>query len=104
AAIIERDLLTAPEGRRPGGRHTQHFDARECQPRRRLVLRELLRIENVEAAGPAKADAPVTPAQEGARRELLALHALVTVIGLPPLRHRVVANQTRIAAEPEPAL
>ena len=67
------------------------------------ILRQRRRIEDVEAARPAERDASVAQPKVRAERELLALQAVLAMVGLDGARLGVEAHEPRVAAQPEAA-
>ena len=101
--VAEVDALEEPIGLRSRRRRAEHLDARERHVRRPAVLGEACGIEDVESAGTAEGEASVAQAKVGAEVELLALQAVLAMVGLDARALRVVPGEPRIPAHPHAA-
>ncbi len=101
AAITERDAIQQPVRHSRLCRYAEHLDSGERKARCLGILGQAGRIENVEAARPAKRDAPVAQPAVRAERELLALQAVLAMKRLDVARLRIQSRQSSVAADPE---
>ncbi len=102
-AVVEKNLIPQPVRHRTGGRHTHDLDARQRDTRRLAAPGQASGIENVEAARAAEAHPAVAQPEVRPGVELLALQTVLAMIGLHRACLRVVAHQSGIAAQPDPA-
>ena len=79
----------------------EHLEACQHDSRRLRGRRKAARIEHIEAARAAEAQAAVLHPKVCTRVKFLALQAVLAMVGLDCVRDRIKAHQPGISAQPQ---